>query len=137
MDAVERVEDAVALAAYVQALVARAGEGPPPARASALEDTLVRENKWQAIRCGLDATVIDARRDARPIRDCILQTLEQLASPAALLGGAEALTQVERIVRTGAGADRQLDAFVETGNVRAVARQIADETSLRGLRLAA
>jgi carboxylate-amine ligase len=137
MDAVERVEDAVALAAYVQALVARAGEGPPPAPASALEDALVRENKWQAIRYGLDATVIDARGDTTPIRDCILQTLEQLASPATLLGGAEALTQVEQIVRTGAGADRQLDAFVETGNVRAVAQQIADETSLRGLRLAA
>jgi carboxylate-amine ligase len=129
MDAVERVEDAVALAAYVQALVAHAGEGPPPAPPSALEDALVSENKWQAMRYGLDATVIGARGEATPIRDRILQTLEELAAPAALLGGAEALTRVERIVRTGTGADRQLDLFEATGDVRAVARQIAAETS--------
>jgi gamma-glutamyl:cysteine ligase YbdK (ATP-grasp superfamily) len=64
MDAVERVEDAVALAAYAQALVKRAVDAPQAPPPSALEDALVRENKWQAIRYGLDGAVIaaDGRR---------------------------------------------------------------------------
>ena len=45
MDAVERLDDAVALAGYVQALAKRAVESPPPAPPSALEDAIVRENK--------------------------------------------------------------------------------------------
>jgi gamma-glutamyl:cysteine ligase YbdK (ATP-grasp superfamily) len=86
MDAVERVEDATALAAYVvQALVKRAAEAPPPPPQSALEDALVRENKWQAIRYGLDATVIDATATPTPFRDRILQTLDYLARTTAEL----------------------------------------------------
>jgi carboxylate-amine ligase len=42
MDAVERREDALALAALVQALVKRAVEAPPPPPATALEDEIVR-----------------------------------------------------------------------------------------------
>jgi gamma-glutamyl:cysteine ligase YbdK (ATP-grasp superfamily) len=36
-----------------------------------------------------------------------------------------ALAAVERILRTGNGADRQLDAFAATGDAHAVARDIA------------
>jgi carboxylate-amine ligase len=129
MDAVERLDDAVALAAYLQALVKRAVEAPAPPSPTALEDAIVRENKWQAIRHGLDATVIAADGRSMPIRTHILRTLDELAEAAAELGSEAGLRGIERIVREGTGADRQLATFTESGDLRIVARSIADETA--------
>ena len=129
MDAVERVEDAIAQTAYEQALVKRAAEAPPPPPQSALEDALVRENKWQAIRYGLDATIIDADGTPIPIRDHILLTLDELAQTATELESEPTLLEIERIVRAGTGADRQLATFAETADVRSVTGRIAAETS--------
>ena len=58
MDAVSRVEDAVALAAYVQALVRRYTEADAPAQ----HPVIAQENKWRAARYGLEATVVDVER---------------------------------------------------------------------------
>jgi carboxylate-amine ligase len=129
MDAVDRVEDAVALTAYVQALVKRSVEAHAPPVPTPLEDAMVRENKWQAIRYGLDARVIAASGTPMPIREHILRTLDDLTEVADGLGSDAALADIDRIVRRGTGADRQLARFAETGDVRAVARSIADETS--------
>jgi carboxylate-amine ligase len=128
MDAVGRVEDAIALTAYVQALVRRAAEAPPPLPPSPLDDALVRENKWQAIRYGLDAIVVDADKPPIAVRDRILRTVDELAPVAAELGSEEALLGIESIVRGGAGADRQLASFAESADLHTVTRAIADET---------
>lgn len=128
MDAVARIEDAIALAALVQALVKRAAESPAPPQPDAIEDALTRENKWLAIRYGLDATLVDADATAVPIRDHILSSLDDLAPHGAELGTEPLLLEIERIVRSGTGADRQLAAFADTGDVRAATRNIAAET---------
>jgi carboxylate-amine ligase len=128
MDGVARADDAVALAAYVQALVKRAAESPPPPPATALEEGLARENAWQAVRYGLDAALVE-HTGAVPIRDRILRTLEDLEPYAADLGSEAALLDVERILRTGNGAVRQLAVFAETSDLRAVSRAVAEETA--------
>jgi carboxylate-amine ligase len=128
MDALERVEDAIALTGYVQALVKRAAEAAPPPPPTALEDALVRENKWQAIRHGLQATLVGAGAAPIPIRDNILSTLDDLAEVALELESEAALLGIERIVRAGTGAERQLAVFATTADVRAVTRTIAEET---------
>ncbi len=129
MDAVERLEDAVALAGYLQALVKLAVEAPTLPPPTALEDAIVRENKWQAIRYGLDATVIGSDGGSMPIRTHILRTLDDLTGAAAELGGEGALHGIERIVRSGTGADRQLATFAQRGDLRAVTRSIVEETA--------
>jgi glutamate---cysteine ligase / carboxylate-amine ligase len=129
MDAVERVEDATALAAYVQALVKRAAEGPTSPPPSALEGALVRENKWQAIRYGLEAAVVGADAAPTPIRSQILRTLDELGEAAGELESETALLGVEQIVRAGTGAERQLAIFEATADLRAVTQMIAAETS--------
>ena len=128
MDAVERVEDAVALAAYVQALVKQAAEAEPSPPSSALEGALARENKWQAIRYGLEAAVVGADGEPIPIRSEILRTLDELCDEASELESETALLRVEQIVRAGTGAERQLAVFAATGDIRAVTRTIAAET---------
>ncbi len=128
MDAVERIEDVIALAAYVQALVKRAAEAPPPPPSSALEEALISENKWQAIRYGLEAAVVGADAVPTPIRERILRSLDDLADAASELESEAALCGIEQIVRAGTGAERQLAVFATTADLRAVARTIAAET---------
>jgi carboxylate-amine ligase len=128
MDAVARVDDAVALAAYAQALVKRSAEAPPPPPQNALEDALVRENTWQATRYGLDAIVVDAEAKRTPIREHILSTLDDLAETSAELENEAALLDIERIVYADTGADRQLATFARSADLRLVTRQIAAET---------
>jgi carboxylate-amine ligase len=127
MDAVTRVDDAVALAAYVQALVRRyADDREPPA----CHPVLAHENKWRAARYGLDGVVADtvAGGPAR-VRDLIGRTLTEIAPYARELGCARALDGVHAILRDGNGATLQLAAYAAGGDGRAVARAIADATA--------
>jgi carboxylate-amine ligase len=114
MDAVTNVEDAIALAAYVQALVRRYDDGDAPF----CHPVVAHENKWRAARYGLDGTVVQG--GATPIRAVIAQTLRELAPYARELGCTDELAGVERILREGNGASRQLAA----GDARAAARLI-------------
>ena len=130
MDAVSRLEDAVALTAYVQTLVAhydaadQAGETLPY-----WHSVLTDENKWRAARYGLQATVIDlAQGGPVPITALIARTLRQTAPAARAIGCDGALEGIRRIVRDGNGADRQLAVYAATGDPREVARDIANLT---------
>ena len=130
MDAVSRVEDAVALTAYVQALVAhyvaadQAGEALP-----LWHSVLTHENKWRAARYGLQATVIDlAQGGPMPITELIERTLREISGDARAIGCDRELESVRRILRDGNGADRQLAVYAATGDPREVARDIANAT---------
>jgi carboxylate-amine ligase len=125
MDAVSRVDEAVALTAYVQALVyryAEAGEAP------ACHPVIAQENKWRAARYGLEATVADPRGGgALPLTALIERRGEDGAGPARELGCAAELGGVRQILRDGNGALRQQRAFAR-GGVEAVAAVIAATT---------
>ena len=130
MDAVSRVEDAVALTAYVQALVAHYVAADQAGGALPLRHpVLTNENKWRAARYGLQATVIDlALGGPIPITDLIARTLREVAPVARAIGCDRELEGVQRIVRDGTGADRQLAVYAATADAREVARDIADVT---------
>jgi glutamate---cysteine ligase / carboxylate-amine ligase len=131
MDAVSRVDDAVALAAYVQALVARyvdadlAGERPP-----VCHPVLADENKWRAARFGLRASVIDPDRGGPiPVTTLIERTLDQLGPHARRLGSDTGLEGIRRILREGNGADRQIAIRAASADTLPVIRDIADITA--------
>ena len=122
MDAVDRVEDAIALAAYVHALVRRYHEHD-----NACHPMIAKENKWRAARYGLDATVVDpVGGGAIALRRLIERSLAELAPYAA-----PELEGVRAILRDGNGAERQLRAHAAGGDARAVARAVADVTEAR------
>ena len=71
------------------------------------------------------------------LRDAIARTLDTIAPSASALGCERELTGVERILRNGNGADRQLETFAATGDTRAVARDVASRGGIDGPILAA
>lgn len=127
MDTVPRIDEALALVAYVQALakhVVEDGDGAAP------HDELIRESKWQAMRRGLEARVFTPHGFA-PVRDAVARTLERIAPHAEELGGAAYLTGIERILARGNSADRQRAAFASGKGVVAVAAELVAETATR------
>jgi len=133
-DAVTRVEDAVALAAYCQALVKllceqhEAGEEIP-----SYHRILTTENKWLCARYGLEAPVMDlatGRRNRAPVAQLIRRTLRELEPHARELGSDAELDGIRGILSRGNGADRQLRVWNANRDIVEVVREIAEATEV-------
>jgi glutamate---cysteine ligase / carboxylate-amine ligase len=131
-DAVTRVEHAVALAAYCQALVKlyceRFDSGE---EIRSFHRILTSENKWLAARFGLDAPLMDletGRRNRVPVTQLVRRRLKQLAPHARELGSERELEGIQDLLSRGNGADRQLRVFQTNKDLVEVVREIADAT---------
>ena len=131
-DAVTRVEDAVAIAAYCQALVKLLSE-----RYDAREEIpsyhriLTTENKWLAARYGLEAPVMDlgsGRRNRVPIARIVRKALADIEPHARDLGSERELEGISAILGRGSSAERQLRVYNANHDIVEVAREIAEAT---------
>jgi len=134
-DAVTRVDDAVAIAAYVQSLAKllserhRAGDRIP-----SHHRILTTENKWLAGRYGLEAPVMDldtGRRNRIPIAQLVRRTLKEIEPHARDLGSERELDGIREILAHGNGADRQLRVFNANRDIVEVVQEIAAATEIR------
>jgi carboxylate-amine ligase len=90
---------------------------------------LVEENKWRAARYGIDGKLIDfGKRAEVPMRELALELLEFVDDVVDELGSRRALQYVHRILDEGTSADRQLDVFRKTGDLKAVVQWVVAET---------
>ena len=131
-DGVTRVEHAVGLAAYCQALVKlyceRFDSGE---EIKSFHRILTSENKWLAARYGLEAPLMDlvtGRRNRLPVAQLVRRRLKELEPHARELGSERELEGIEDILSNGNGADRQLRVFNANRDVVEVVREIADAT---------
>jgi glutamate---cysteine ligase / carboxylate-amine ligase len=131
-DAVTRVEDAVAIAAYCQAFVKylceryEAGDEIP-----SYHRILTSENKWLAARYGLEAPVMDlgsGRRNRIPVARLIRRTVGAIEPHARELGSERELEGILELLARGNSAERQLRIFNANRDIVEVAREIADAT---------
>jgi carboxylate-amine ligase len=131
-DAVTRVEDAVAIAAYCQAVVKQLSEAYDAGdEIASYHRILTSENKWLAARYGLEAPVIDlgtGRRNRIPIARLVRRTLSQLEPHARELGSDRELGGIREILARGSSAARQLRVYNANRDIVEVAREIADAT---------
>ncbi|MFN2627335.1 MAG: carboxylate-amine ligase [Gaiellaceae bacterium] len=133
-DAITRLEDAVALTAYCQALVKhyceqyqRGQEIPSYHR------ILTTENKWLAARYGLEAPVMDlatGRRNRTPVAQLVRRTLKDLEPHARELGSERELEGIHEILSRGNGADRQLRIFNANRDIVEVVQEIATASEI-------
>jgi len=137
MDAVTRVEETVALTAYVQALVKHYAERfDSGAELPSFHRILISENKWLGARYGLEAPVMDlatGRRNRVPVAQLIRRTLRDIEPHARELGAERELEGVKDILAKGNGADRQLRVFNANRDIVEVASEIADATEAAAL----
>ena len=131
-DGVTRVEDAVAIAAYCQALVKQLSEQyESGAEIPSYHRILTSENKWLAARYGLEAPIMDlatGRRNRVPVARIVRRTLDEIEPHARELGSERELEGILGILGRGNSADRQLRVFNSNRDIVEVAREIADAT---------
>jgi glutamate---cysteine ligase / carboxylate-amine ligase len=129
-DAATRVDETVCIAALVQAICAkllRLRRGNLGFRKYL--PGLIAENKWRAMRHGVDGKLIDFGKEAEvPMRDLALELLEFVDDVVDDLGSRADVEHVLTIIGEGTSADRQLRVFRETGDLRAVVDHVAAET---------
>jgi carboxylate-amine ligase len=131
-DSVTRVEDAVAIAAFCQALVKHYSELYEEAGAvPSYHRILTTENKWLSVRYGLDAPIMDlatGRRNRVAVAQLVRRRLKELEPHARELGSERELEGISEILRRGNGSDRQLRIYNANRDIVEVAREIADAT---------
>ena len=129
-DAQSRVDDTLAIAALIQAVVAKLYKLlRQNITFRVYRRRLLDENRWRASRYGIDGLLIDFGREQEVETRRLLDELLQFVSTEVdELGSQKEMAHVERIMREGTGADRQLAVYERTNDMRAVVDQIVHET---------
>ncbi len=129
-DAATRVEETLCIAGLIQAICAKLlvlrarNQG-----FRRYAPSLIQENKWRAVRGGMDAKLIDFGKQTEvPMRDLAVELLEFVDDVVDALGSRREVEYLQTIVRDGTSADRQLRAFAASGHLHAVVDHIAEET---------
>jgi len=131
-DVCTRVDEAICVAAIFQALIAKLWKLRRDNLTFRLYPAdLIEENKWRAVRYGLDGNLIDlGKRQELPARDLIRELIEWfLGDVLDELGSRPAVEYAFRILKEGSSADRQLATFERTGDLKAVVDQLIAETA--------
>ena len=129
-DAQSRVDDTLAIAALIQAVIAKLYKlFRQNTTFRVYRRRLLDENRWRASRYGIDGKLIDFGREAEvETRSLLNELLEFVSTEVDELGSKREMAHIERIMREGTGADRQLAVFERTNDMKAVVDQIVSET---------
>jgi carboxylate-amine ligase len=129
-DAQSRVDDTLALAALIQAIVVKLHKLLwRNTTFRVYRRRLIDENRWRASRYGLDGKLIDFGREAEADTRILLnELLDFIGAEVDELGSGREIAHVERIIREGTGADRQIAAWERQRNMHDVVDLIVNET---------
>jgi carboxylate-amine ligase len=131
-DVCTRVDEAICLAAIFQALIAKLWKLRRDNLTFRVYPTaLIDENKWRAVRYGLDGNLLDLGQEREhPARELIRELIEWfLGDVIDELGSRKEIEYAFRILEQGSSADRQLATFARTGDLKDVVDQLIRETS--------
>jgi carboxylate-amine ligase len=125
-----RVDDTIAIAALFQAIVAKLNKLIDKNLGFRLyRRMLIQENKWRAVRYGLDGKLIDFGKQTEvPVRDLVLELLEFVDDVVDDLDSRKEIEHVHKILERGTSADRQLQVYRETNDLKAVVDDLIEVT---------
>src|SRR5438093_11181728 len=90
---------------------------------------LIQENKWRAVRHGIDGKLIDfGKQQEVPMRDLAAELIDFVDDVVDDLGSRAAIAYVHTVLREGTSADRQLRVYRETRHLHRGVDHLADET---------
>lgn len=130
-DVCTRIDEAICIAAILQAIIAKLWKlRRDNMTFRVYESELIEENKWRAVRYGLDGNLIDlGKQQELPARELIRELIEWFIGDVIdELGSRQEVEYAYRILEEGSSADRQLATFQRTGDYQAVVDQLIRET---------
>ncbi len=125
-----RVDDTIAIAALFQAIVAKLYKLIDQNLGFRLyRRALIQENKWRAVRWGLDGKMIDfGKQKEVPVKDLIRELLDFVDDVLDDLGSRKEVEHIHTILDRGTSADDQLRIYKETNDLKAVVDQLMELT---------
>jgi len=125
-------DDMIALAALCQALVAKLSWlSERGLMTPVLPAHFIEENKWRAIRWGLDAEALDFVQGRHlSMRQSIYELLDFVDDVLDDLGSRNEINYLRALLTSprGTGADRQIAIYQQTGSIDAVIRSLMQQT---------
>jgi glutamate---cysteine ligase / carboxylate-amine ligase len=131
-DVCTRIEEAVSIAAILQAIVCKIWKlRRDNLTFRVYQSAMIEENKWRAVRFGLDGNMIDfGKTKELPTRELITELLHWFVDDVVdELGSRKEIDYAFQIMRHGTSADRQLAVYQQTGDLRAVVDHLVSETA--------
>jgi carboxylate-amine ligase len=125
-----RVDDTIAIAAVFQALVAKVNKLLDQNLTFRLHHKmLIEENKWRAVRYGLDGKMIDFGKGKEvPVRDLVRELLEFVDDVIDDLRSRKEIRHIHTILERGTSADEQLRSWRESGDLKGVVDGLIEST---------
>ncbi len=130
-DVCTKVDEAVCIAALFQAVIAKLWKlRRDNMTFRVYPSDLIEENKWRAVRYGLDGQLFDfGKQEECPARGLIREMLECFVDDEVDdLGTRAEVEYAFRIMDDGSSADRQLAVYQQTGSLEAVVDHLIAET---------
>ena len=131
-DVCTRVDEAVCVAAILQAIVAKLWKLRRDNMTFRVYPTaLIEENKWRAVRYGLSGRLIDLGKQQELAAGALVRELLEWFVDDVLdeLGSRAEVEYAFHILEHGTSADRQLARYRETGDLKAVVDSLIAETA--------
>src|ERR1700746_108148 len=125
-DAQSRVEDTLAIAALIQAVISKLHKLLHQNITFRIyRRRLLDENRWRAARYGIDGKLIDFGKESEvDERSLLHELLEFVSTEVKELGSRREMNHIERILHEGTGTDRQRAAWERTQDMKAVVDDI-------------
>jgi carboxylate-amine ligase len=131
-DVCTRIDEAVAIAAILQAIIAKLWRLRRDNMTFRIyPSAMVEENKWRAVRYGVQGNLIDFGKGVeQPARVLIRELLEWFVDDVLdELGSRKEVEYAFKVLEEGTSADRQLAVYKETGDLKAVVDNLIVETA--------
>ena len=136
-DACTTIDEAVGIAALLQAIVAWLWDlRQRNMTFRVYRRDLIDENRWRAVRYGLDGKLIDWGKEAEMPARWLVRELIRLVDPyVETLGSRAYVEKIYAILEHGSSADRQLRVYQESGgDLKAVVDHLIAETERNVIR---
>jgi carboxylate-amine ligase len=131
-DMTTRIDDTIALAALIQAVMGKLYllyRRNLAFRQYSRE--LIEENKWRAVRYGIDGQLIDfGKREQVPLRVLIGEMLDFVSEAADIFQSHQELDRIRQILKEGTSADRQLRVFQKSNSYKAVVDDLIEQSMI-------
>jgi carboxylate-amine ligase len=129
-DICTRVDEAICIASLVVAIVAKLVKLRRQNQSwRRYRHHLITENKWRAVRYGIDGKLIDfGKQEEVPMRFLALELLDVLDDVLDEVGLRQEVSYLHTILKEGTSADRQLRVYNKTGDLKAVVDHLIEET---------
>jgi len=126
-----RVDDTIAIAALFQAIVAKLYKLMDSNMGFRLyRRMLIQENKWRAVRYGLQGKMIDFGKNKEvPVVDLIRELLDFVDDVVDELDSRKEIEHIHTILERGTSADEQLRVYKETNDLKAVVDHLIELTA--------